>query len=138
MSSAPDVDAARKWYERARELGAVAASERLRHLGASNQRVTPPGEPKKSDPPARGFVAVLASKRSRADALNAFAELQQKYPEVLGGMAPDVQKAEFGKGVWYRAVVGPPGSREAASSVCSQLKTAGHAGLLRCRLLRSP
>ena len=31
-------------------------------------------------------------------------------------------------GVWYRAVVGPPGSREAASSVCSQLKTAGHAG----------
>jgi hypothetical protein len=45
--------------------------------------------------------------------------LQQKYPEVLAGKPPDVQKADLGdKGVWYRAVVGPPGSREAASSVC--------------------
>jgi hypothetical protein len=30
----PDVEAARKWYEKARELGAVEASERLRRLGA--------------------------------------------------------------------------------------------------------
>ena len=42
---------------------------------------------------------------------------------------PDVQEADLGdKGLWYRAVVGPPGSRDAASAVCSQLKTAGHAG----------
>jgi hypothetical protein len=69
-------------------------------------------------------------KRSRADALNAFAELQQKYPEVLAGMTPDVQEADLGdKGVSYRVVVGPPGSREAATSVCSQLKTAGLCGL---------
>ena len=30
----PDVEAARKWYERARELGAVEAGERLRRLGS--------------------------------------------------------------------------------------------------------
>jgi transcriptional regulator with XRE-family HTH domain len=30
----PDVEAARKWYERARELGAVEAAERLRRLGS--------------------------------------------------------------------------------------------------------
>jgi TPR repeat protein len=30
----PDVAAARKWYERARELGAVEAAERLRRLGS--------------------------------------------------------------------------------------------------------
>jgi len=30
----PDIDAARKWYEKARELGAVEASERLRRLRA--------------------------------------------------------------------------------------------------------
>jgi TPR repeat protein len=30
----PDIGAARKWYERARELGAVEAADRLRHLGA--------------------------------------------------------------------------------------------------------
>jgi hypothetical protein len=76
-----------------------------------------------------GFVAVLASKKSRMDALKAFADLQQKYAEVLAAKTPDVQEADLGdKGVWYRAVVGPPGSREAANGVCSQLKTAGHAG----------
>ena len=30
----PDVEVARKWYERARELGAVEAAERLRRLGS--------------------------------------------------------------------------------------------------------
>jgi hypothetical protein len=30
----PDIEAARKWYEKARELGAVEASERLRRLGS--------------------------------------------------------------------------------------------------------
>ena len=76
-----------------------------------------------------GFVAVLASKKSRMDALKAFADLQQKYGDVLAAKTPDVQEADLGdKGVWYRAVVGPPGSREAATSVCSQLKTAGHPG----------
>jgi serine/threonine protein kinase len=76
-----------------------------------------------------GFVAVVASKKSRMDALKAFADLQQKYAEVLAAKTPDVQEVNLGdKGVWYRAVVGPPGSREAATGVCSQLKSAGHAG----------
>jgi TPR repeat protein len=30
----PNVEEARKWYERARELGAFEAAERLRRLGA--------------------------------------------------------------------------------------------------------
>jgi hypothetical protein len=75
-----------------------------------------------------GYVAVLASKTSRMDALKAFADLQQKYGEVLASKTPDVQEANLGdKGVRYRSVVGPPGSREAASGVCKQLKTAGYA-----------
>jgi hypothetical protein len=78
---------------------------------------------------ASGYVAVLASKSSRMDALKAIADLQQKYGDVLSSKTPDVQEANLGdKGLWYRAVVGPPGSREAASAVCTQLKTAGHAG----------
>ena len=61
------------------------------------------------------------------DALKAFADLQQKYSEALSGRVPDVQEADLGaKGVWYRVVVGPPGSREAANGVCSQLKSAGY------------
>jgi hypothetical protein len=74
-----------------------------------------------------GYVAVLSSKTSRMDALKAFADLQQKYGDVLSSKTPDVQEANLGdKGVRYRAVVGPPGSRDAASGVCKQLKTAGY------------
>lgn len=76
-----------------------------------------------------GFVAVLSSQKSRMDALKAFADLQQKYGDVLAAKTPDVQEANLGeKGVWYRAVVGPPASREAASGICSQLKAAGYSG----------
>ncbi|KAB2910718.1 MAG: SPOR domain-containing protein [Hyphomicrobiaceae bacterium] len=63
------------------------------------------------------------------DALKAFADLQQKYGDVLASRTPDVQEANLGeKGIWYRAVVGPPGSRDAASGVCTQLKAAGYVG----------
>lgn len=78
---------------------------------------------------AAGYVAVLSSKKSRMDALKVFADMQQKYGDVLSAKTPDVQEANLGeKGVWYRAVVGPPGSREAAANVCTKLKTAGHDG----------
>ena len=80
------------------DLGAVEATERLRRLGASYQGAT-------------GFVAVLASKKSREDALKAFADLQ-RYGQVLGTEAADVLGDNLGdKGLWYRVVVGPPGSR---------------------------
>ena len=76
-----------------------------------------------------GYVAVLSSQKSRMDALKAFADLQQKYGDVLSSKTPDVQEANLGdKGVWFRAVVGPPVSRDAASGICSQLKAAGYAG----------
>jgi hypothetical protein len=74
------------------------------------------------------FVAVIASKRSRMDALNAIADLQQKYADVLASKTPDVQEVDLGgRGIWYRVAIGPPGSREVATAVCSQLKSAGHA-----------
>jgi hypothetical protein len=76
-----------------------------------------------------GYVAVLSSKKTRMDALKVIADTQQKYGDVLSSKTPDVQEADLGeKGVWYRAVVGPPGSREAALNLCSQLKNAGHEG----------
>jgi hypothetical protein len=78
-----------------------------------------------------GFVAVLSSQKSRMDALKVYADLQQKYGEVLSNKPADVMERDLGQekgGLWYRAVVGPPGSREAASSVCAQLKAAGFTG----------
>lgn len=78
-----------------------------------------------------GFVAVLASvprsNSSRMDALKRFADMQQKYASVLTGKTPDVAEANLGaKGNYHRLVVGPPGSREQASTVCSQLKSQGY------------
>lgn len=78
-----------------------------------------------------GFVAVLASQRSRVEALKSFADLQQKYSDVLSNKIPDVLEADLsarGLGTMYRVVVGPPGSREAAADVCGKLKTAGYNG----------
>lgn len=89
--------------------------------------LAPAGKP--SAVGAGGYVAVVSSQKSRMDALKAFADLQQKFGGVLQGKTPDVQEANLGdKGQWFRAVVGPPGSREAATGLCSQLKTAGYSG----------
>jgi hypothetical protein len=76
-----------------------------------------------------GFVPVLSSQKSRMDALKAFADMQQKYTDVLQSRAPDVREVNLGeKGVWHRLMLGPPGSREAANSVCTQLKAHGYSG----------
>jgi hypothetical protein len=72
-----------------------------------------------------GYVAVVASRNTRVDALMAYADAAEKLPEVLRDRTPDVQMADLGeKGIRYRAVVGPPGSREAARAICNRLKAA--------------
>ncbi len=78
-----------------------------------------------------GYVAVLSSQKSSIDALKVYADLREKYPTVLGNKTPDVQEADLsarGLGTMYRLVVGPPGSHNAASGVCAQLRTAGYEG----------
>jgi SPOR domain len=75
-----------------------------------------------------GYVAVLDSRGSAIDARKALDDLQGRFGEVLGGKPTDVTEfanPKDGK-TYYRAVVGPPGSREAAVNVCSQIKAAGH------------
>ena len=62
------------------------------------------------------YVAVLSSQKTRMDALKAFADLQQKYGDVLASKTPDVQEANLGDKGAYRAVVGPPGWRNAAAA----------------------
>jgi len=80
-----------------------------------------------------GYVAVLASVpasgSSRMDALKQFADMQQKYGTILSNKTPDIQEANLGeKGTYHRLLVGPPGSRDSASSVCTQLKAQGYSG----------
>ena len=80
-----------------------------------------------------GYVAVLASVpvsgNSQKDSLRQFVDMQSKYGTALQGRTPDVQEVDLGaKGKYHRLLAGPPGSREAASGVCTQLKAAGYAG----------
>jgi cell division septation protein DedD len=84
-------------------------------------------------PTGAGYVAVLASVpasgSSRMDALKQFADMQQKYGSILSNKTPDIQEANLGeKGTYHRLMVGPPGSRDSASSVCTQLKAEGYSG----------
>ncbi len=75
------------------------------------------------------FVVQVTSRSSQTSALAAFADMQQKYPNLIGTYAPDIQRADLGtKGVWYRLRVGPVGSKVAASDLCTSLKQAGHPG----------
>jgi hypothetical protein len=97
------------------------------------KKVAPPsgiGGPVAAPTGANGFVAVLASvpasASSRMDAMQQYADLQQRFTGVLGSKSPDVVEAKLEKGTFHRLVVGPPGSRDAAGSVCAQLKAAGY------------
>ena len=68
----------------------------------------------------------VTSQRSEAEAEAAYRALQAKYPQELGGHRPLVRRADLGaKGTYYRAMVGPFGSSEQATELCSKLKAAG-------------
>ena len=71
-------------------------------------------------------------------ALEIFANMQENYGEVLSSRTPDVQEANLGdqprrEGRLVLAVVGPPGSRDAAAACArsSRLPATAVAGLLR-------
>jgi hypothetical protein len=84
-----------------------------------------------ADDGARQFVAVIATRATRMEALESFAELQQRHPQALSNHVPTVQKADLssrGLGTMYRLLVGPAGSRQAANEVCASLKAGGYNG----------
>jgi len=72
------------------------------------------------------YLVQVSSQRSEADAENAYRGIQSKFSSVLGNQPHTVRRADLGaKGVYYRAMVGPFGSREEAVQICSSLKQAG-------------
>ncbi len=125
QAAAAPVVAAKKIKKAAAAAAAAPVTDAAVAAPASNSIATTGGG-------SNGFVAVLASvprsNSSRLDALKRFADMQQKYGTVLTGKTPDVAEANLGtKGAYHRLVVGPPGSRDQASSVCTQLKSQGYA-----------
>jgi SPOR domain len=77
-------------------------------------------------PAAGGYAVQVTSQRSEADAQTEFKALQGKFPGQLGSRQPIIHRADLGdKGTFYRALVGPFASSEAAAAMCSNLKAAG-------------
>ena len=105
----------------------ASATQTAPRAPAPKREVTASAAMTTNTPVSSGYVAVLSSKKSRMDAMKAYASLDQKYRDMLASSTFDVQEADLGdKGVWYRAVIGPPRSYEGAKKICDDLKAAGH------------
>ncbi len=73
-----------------------------------------------------GYAVQVTSQRTAAQAKAAFRALRGRYPHQFGGRAPIIHRVDLGaKGTYYRALVGPFASVEAAAQMCSSLKAAG-------------
>ena len=71
------------------------------------------------------FAAQLASLATNADAMRASAGIQGRYSTILKGSDLNIRRVDLGaKGIWYRVLAGPFGSRNTASSLCTQLRAA--------------
>jgi cell division septation protein DedD len=67
----------------------------------------------------------LASEKSESDALAAFEHIRNEHQTILGGLRPQVTKAELGaKGTYYRVRIGAK-SQQAANKLCASLQAAG-------------
>ena len=121
------------------ETGALPAPKHPKVKKVAVAAAAPMGEPAAAGDAAaapsaggaNGYVVVLASVpasgQSRLVALKKFADMQQQYGTVLQNKTPDVREANLGqKGIYHRLLVGPPGSRAQASTLCTELKTAGY------------
>ena len=73
-----------------------------------------------------GYIIQVRSTKTQTEALAYFADLQQRFGDLLGAAQPDIQEADLGaKGKWYRLRIGPPGSGTAAKDLCTKLKASG-------------
>ena len=75
--------------------------------------------------PAGTYVVQVTSQRSESAARDAYAGLQRRFPQVLGGREAVIVSANIdGRGTFYRARI-PTQSRADAISLCEGLQAAG-------------
>ncbi len=93
--------------------------------------VEPPRPPtrtaaRSNTPVEGGFIVQVNSQKTEAEAQAAWRQMQSRFPSVLGSRQANIRRVDLGdRGVFYRAMLGPFASRDAASEVCQSLKTAG-------------
>lgn len=84
---------------------------------------TPAATPKAT---GGGYILQVFSGKSSAESLAYFADMQQKFPDLIGSGQPDIQEVDLGsQGKKYRLRIGPPGSSTAVRSLCTKLKASG-------------
>ncbi|MEJ2625538.1 MAG: SPOR domain-containing protein, partial [Pseudolabrys sp.] len=88
--------------------------------------LAPAGSPRPVTSASGGYAVQVSSRHNRADAQAALSRVQNRYASVVGGQQVMIRRVDLaGKGVYYRAMIGPFGSSAEASRLCSQLKAAG-------------
>ncbi|HTO67579.1 MAG TPA: SPOR domain-containing protein [Bradyrhizobium sp.] len=89
--------------------------------------VAPTQDAEAAPPADSGYLVSVSSQKSEADAQASFRALKTKYADALGAYsAPVIKKVELpGKGVMYRAMVGPFDTSDAANQFCKSLVAAG-------------
>ena len=132
LSLSPNASAPARTAQRGMRTAAVGAPTRV-----APARTTAPkhATPSRAAAPTRiapaassggSYAVQIASRHNEADAKVSFHSLQAKYPQQLGGRKPLIRRVDLGaKGIYYRAMVGPFGSAEEASKLCSRLRAAG-------------
>jgi hypothetical protein len=101
------------------EQGSTQAVLALKPAAAAAESEAAPAEVR--------FVAVVFTHQDRDAALDAFADLRQRYPNLLARRKPEAQPIEIGdKGTWHRVVVLPAGTRQNAFALCDRLELAGY------------
>jgi cell division septation protein DedD len=106
---------------------AAAAPEQVAAIPQAQAAPKPKPAPKPAAKKApSSYVVQVGSRKNQTEALATFADMQQKYPSLLGSYRPMVQKADLGsKGIWYRLRIGPIASKSDASKLCTKLKSQG-------------
>jgi hypothetical protein len=72
-----------------------------------------------------GYVAQLASFRTRQEANTEFGRLKSKHAGILQGTTPIITEAVVAGSTRYRLAVGSFASKDAASAICTRLFAAG-------------
>ena len=95
--------------------------------GSAAAKCSPANERLLPRPNGKQFITVFITCDSQPDALRAFADTSTKHPQLLGSLKMDVQQVNLGaKGVYYRTLIGEPGSKASAQATCTALKAAGY------------
>ena len=100
----------------------VPAARQTAYQAASAPRAAVAAAPVRQGPAA---YLQLTSQRSEAEAKAAFNSLRAKYAAILGDRQAVIRRADLGgKGIYYRAQIGPVSAAE-ADKQCSELRAVG-------------